>query len=357
MAALGPLAAWLLLLAPACTPGTGETSETSETSASASDGDTSSTGDFLPPAPVADENCLLAPIVDPGRISGSLRGIEAGVGVCGVAGPTTYLQIAPQLDADVIVIANATGFSPRLGIAPDGCGAGREFACVDGETLGFRDVAAGTVLTLEIGAAATDPGLAAPPPEDGSADPLDFTVDIALRRILDVGERCLPESRGRCPGGTICAAPAGADPEDLAGWICESLAGDTCASAELLVIDSGGGEFIVERAVPQTDAHAHACTGEGLVERVFRLEIDGPLPPGASLVISTKAAVGLAARGPGCAVSAEIACAEPEAGVSLTIEDLEGLAAADADPYLFVEWVSAEGAEEPVSLAWTILGD
>ena len=353
---LGLATAWGLLLG-GCTSGTGETSETSETSAS--DGDTSSTGDFLPSPPMADENCLLAPIVDPGRFSGSLRDIEASVGICGVAGPTTYLQVAPQLDADVVVIANATGFAPRLGIAPDGCGVGREFACVGGETLEFRDVAAGTVLTLEIGAAATDPGLAAPLPEDGSADPLDFTVDVGFRRILDVGERCRPESRGRCPGGTLCAAPAGGDPGELAAWVCEPLAGDTCASAEILVIDGSSGDFTVDRADSQTDAHAHACTGEGLLERVFRLEIDAPLPPGASLVIGAKAAVGLAARGPGCAAAAEIACAAPEAGGSLTIEDLEGLAAADADPYLFVEWgAAAEGAaEEPVSLSWTILGD
>jgi len=356
MVALFGLATALLL--GACTSGTGETSETSETSET--DGsDTSSTGDFLPSPPMAEENCLIAPVVAPGRISGSLRGVEAGEGVCGVAGPTTYLQVAPQLDVDVMLIANATGFAPRLGIAPDGCGVGREFACVDGEKLEFRDVAAGTVLTLEIGAAATDPGLSAALPGDGSADPLDFTVDVGFRRIFDVGERCLPESRGRCPGGTLCAAPAGSELGDLTAWVCEPLTGDTCASAEILVIDGSSGDVVVDRAARQTDAHAHACTGEGLLERVFRLQIDAPLPPGARLVISTKAAVGLAARGPGCAAAAEIACAEPEAGVSLTIDDLEGLAAADADFYLFVERPeAADGAEVgPIFLTWTLLGD
>ncbi len=347
---------WALSLA-ACTAGSGDTGEGSESGASG--GDTSSTGDVLPPPPMAEESCALAPTVDPGRISGSLRDIEVGVGVCGVAGPTTYLQVAPGLDADVIVSANAAGFSPRLGIAPDGCVAGREFACGGDDTLELRDVAAGTVLTVAIGAAATDPGLAAPPPMDGSADPLDFTVDIGLRRILDLGERCLPESRGRCPGGSLCAVPVGGDPGDLSAWVCEPLAGDTCASAELLRIDAPDGEFSVDPALPQTDAHAHACTGEGLLERVLRLQLDTPLPPGARLEVSTKVAVGLAARGPGCTEAAEIACAEAESGLTLMIEDLEGFVAAQADPYLFVEWPASEDGEggEPILLSWTVLGE
>ncbi|MCA9663082.1 MAG: hypothetical protein KC486_32405, partial [Myxococcales bacterium] len=287
-----------------------------------------------------------------------LRGIsEIEAGICGADGPTAYLRLAPDLDVDVTATVNTAGFAPRLGISPAACVADRELACGEEGTVELRDVAAGTLLTLAIGAAVDDPGLAAPESAD---DPLDFTVDVSFRRILAVGERCLPESRGRCPGGTLCRAPMGADPEDPAAWICDPLPGDTCASAEALALEGLSGEWVVDLENPQTDAHAHSCAGEGTIDRVFRLEIAADLPPGAALEIVSKAAVGLAARGPGCELAAELACAAAVdgEGVALTIPDLEGLAAAGADPLLFLEWTPAADGEtlEPITLSWAISG-
>ncbi|MEZ4384719.1 MAG: hypothetical protein R3A79_25545 [Nannocystaceae bacterium] len=362
MAALGaPLRprGRLAALAVACALGSACAPAAEETTASASgDDDTTTTGGTsLPPPQRASGDCLGAPVVDPGRIAGSLRGIPAvDRGICGVEGPTTYLSLAPALDVDITATVHTAGFTPRLGLSPSTCVVDRELAC-GGETIALRGVAAGTVLTLEIGAAADDPGLAAP---EGIDDPLDFTVDVGFRRILAVGEGCIPESRGRCPGGTLCRPPLGADPEDLAAWVCDVLPADTCASAETIAIDGVSGEWVVARVDPQTDAHAHSCTGEGSVERVYRLEISAELPPGASLELASKATVGLAARGPGCELAAELACAAPVDGdgVALTIPDLEGLAQAGAAPLLFVEWAAAEDGEalEPVSLDWTIVG-
>ncbi len=355
-------AALLLLVigALACTAGMGDTDTQGTTGATG--GDSSSTGmSQLPPVPVAHAECEQGPVVDGGRYSGSLREVPLGVGICGVEGPVTYLHVAAELDVDLTVKVNATGFTPRLSIAPN-CVAAQELVCGEGvAAIELRDVSAGTLLTLAVGSAADDPGLMVPMPEPGEADPLEFTVDIGLRRILALGERCLPESRGRCPAGSACASPMGEDPADLATWICDPLPGDTCANAELVLVDALSGEIIVDLATLQTDAHQHLCTGSGLRERVLRLVVDDDvaLPQAASLVIETKAKVGLAARAPGCAAEAEIACTAPAEGVVLTIPDLQGLLEGGADPFVFVEWElgDEQGAEEPISLAWAILGE
>ncbi len=326
----------------------------------ATGGASSSTGGLQMPPPQAHLECEIGPVVDGGRYSGTLREVPLGVGICGVQGMTTYLHVAPELDVDLSLKVNATGFTPRLGIADD-CGEVQELVCGEGlAVIELRDVSAGTLLTLAVGSAANDPGLMVPVPEPGEPDPLEFTVDVGMRRILALGESCLPESRGRCPTGSLCAAPAGEDPADLATWVCDSLPGDTCATAELVDVDALSGEIIVDLASPQSDAHQHQCTGAGLRERVLRLAVhDLALPPAASLVIATKAKVGLAARAPGCAAEAEIACVEPAEGGALTIPDLQGLVAGGVDPFVFVEWEPSEGqpAEDPISLTWSILGE
>ncbi|HFE43953.1 MAG TPA: hypothetical protein ENJ18_00465 [Nannocystis exedens] len=349
----------LLLLSGlvACTADMGDTDGSATTGAT---GSGSSTGESMPPPPEAQVNCELGPIVSGGRYFGTLREVPPGAGICGVEGMTTYLHVAPGLDVDLSLKVNATGFTPRLGISPD-CAAAEELVCGEGPAvIELRDVSAGTLLTLAVGGAADDPGLMVPMPEPGEPDPLEFTVDVGMRRILGLGEPCLPESRGRCPTGSLCASPAGEDPADLATWVCDPLPGDTCASAELVDVDALSGEIIVDLASPQTDAHQHQCTGEGLRERVLRLAVhDLELPPAASLVIETKAKVGLAARAPGCAAEAEIACVALAEGVVLTIPDLQSLVLGGVDPFVFVEWEPSEGqaAEEPISLAWTILGE
>jgi len=334
----------------ACSGASGET-ETGETGATTG-GATATTGDLLPPPPMAADTCLLAPTVDAGRFFGTLRDIPSGVGVCNVDGPTTYLRIATELDVDVIATANAAGFTPRLGIAPDSCVADRELACSEGSTVELRDVSAGTVLTLSIGAAADDPGLLVEMPEPGVADPLDFSVDVGFRQILDLGERCQPESRGRCPTGSLCAPPEESEAEELTTWVCEALEGDTCASAETVVLGEASGALEVDLSAPQTDAHAHPCMGEGLRERVLRLVIDAPLPPAAMLVLETKAEVGLAVRAPGCAAAAGVACTVPGENASVTV------ALGGVDPFLFIEWAEAgEIGAEPIVLTWQILGE
>jgi hypothetical protein len=77
--------------------------------------------------------------------------------------------------------------------------------CDGSGVAGLEDLGAGTVVTLAIGAEpelfTSLSGVAVP---EGEPDPLGFTVDVGMRRVLAAGEVCMPPSRGRCGAGTLC---------------------------------------------------------------------------------------------------------------------------------------------------------
>jgi hypothetical protein len=121
--------------------------------------------------------------------------------VCGGGGPDVFLRIAVPLRADLQVEAQGVGFTPRVSLAPPGCQKAPMLVCDGSGVAALEDLSEGTVVTLAIG---MDPalfvslsGVAA---LEGEPDPLAFTVDVGLRRVLAAGEACLPTVRGRCGG-------------------------------------------------------------------------------------------------------------------------------------------------------------
>ena len=118
------------------------------------------------------------------------------------------------------------------------------------------------------------------------------------------------------------------------------LAADTCATAESHALSIGESlELAIDLATPQTDAHAHACTGARRRDRVLRLELPNELPVATALRVATTAAdVGLAVRGASCLLVDELACSEPaEAGSELVIDDVATVLGSDRAAYVFVE--------------------
>ncbi|MCB9568784.1 MAG: hypothetical protein H6710_16475 [Myxococcales bacterium] len=343
------LAAALVLVA--CAPSSASTTDDAGESGATTSAETEGE-DPTPPPPEAAASCVGAPEVGSGVFGGSLRGVEADpAGVCGVGGPTTYLRVRAARDVDVHVKVNGAGFTPRLEIAPEGCIAGRALVCGEGGEVTLDDVAGGTLLVVAIGAAADEPALAAPPPAAGEPDPLDFTVDVGLQRILGLGEACLPESRGRCPNGAACLAPEGADPDDSSAWVCALLDADTCASAEPWSLEGPAGEIVVDASLPQTDAHVDSCGDPGTRERVLRLALAEDLPETASLLLkASSAAVGLAVRGPGCELDDEIACAPASADGAMVLVDGP---LAGAELFLLVEL--ADDASDALVVGWSFV--
>jgi hypothetical protein len=330
--------------------GAAATTTSTTTTTDATTGDTD-TGAGLAPAAPPSPICAQAPTLALGRHQGTLRGVAFGgpLAPCDEGGPRVYLRVEIPIDADLNLAPAGGGFVARSAALADVCPPDITLGCADDGPLIVRDLPAGSAVLVAISAAPDDPALATPPPADG-LDPLAFTVDIALTRVLGLGDACGPAIAGRCPAGALCLADA-ADPGGPT--TCQALAADTCATAELLLIDAQAGARLIDPSAPHTDAHAHACTGAGVRERVLRIALDPALPPASDLELVVKrGGVGLAARAPGCALTDAIACEPPgEDGVVLSLADPAAWIGA-LGPYLFLEL--SDAVVEPFELTWTL---
>lgn len=326
-----------------------------------SSGDESGGND--PQLQVPSESCAAAPAVGQGRFAGSLRdrGPELFLnGVCGGGGPDVFLRVEVPVRADLHVEAHGVGFTPRVSLAPPGCQRAPMLVCDGAGVAGLEDLGAGTVVTLAIGAEpelfTSLSGVAVP---EGEPDPLGFTVDVGMRRVLAAGEVCMPPSRGRCGAGTLCLpeisttdTDTDTDGDDTSLWTCMAQAGNGCIDPEEVAVQlvDGVGSIVVDPEQPQSDVHRHSCTGAGTRERVLRLTMPEELGPLDSLELRVAAPeVGLALRAPGCLVSDELACmgARPS-GAQVVIAAPDELRQAGVAPYLFVELPEPGVLGEPV---------
>lgn len=359
------LAALVALAGTACGGGAsgGASGGSADVGEGSSSGDES--GGNAPQLQVPSESCAAAPAVGQGRFAGNLR--DRGPdpllnGVCGGGGPDVFLRVEVPLRADLHVEARGVGFTPRVSLAPPGCQQAPMLVCDGGGVVGLEDVGAGTVVTLAIGA---EPelftSLSDVPVPDGEPDPLAFTVDVGMRRVLAAGEVCMPPSRGRCGAGTLCLpeistadtdSETDTDGDDASLWTCMAQAGNGCIEPEELAVQlvAGVGSIIVDPDQPQSDVHRHSCTGAGTRERVLRLTMPEELGPLDSLELRVAAPeVGLALRAPGCFASDELACmgARPS-GAQVVIAAPDELRQAGVAPYLFVELPEPGVLGEPV---------
>lgn len=315
--------------------------------------------DERPPGEASDR-CEGAPRVAEGRHYGTLRGnVSELAGACGMDGPDAFVRLDVTHRSDVFLEAFGVGFSPRVGVLPAGCSNDwnrRSLACTEGIGTWILDVAAGSSLVVSVGIDVDDPQLQLPPPGEGP-DPLDFALDVALRPVLGVGERCEPPGRGRCGVGTACLVPDSEEGAPVPPAICTPVAADTCASAEPLVLTVGTTMVDVPRDQPHTDAHAHSCTGAHRPERVYEVTLPNSTQT-RQLTVNTEAPdVGLAVRTPGCTLQDERLCDDPDDdGARVTVEVP---AIADDRVFVFVELPPGEptGEEAPIALELRVVED
>jgi len=315
-----------------------------------------------PQLQVPSESCSAAPAVGQGRYAGTLRerGPDPALdGVCGGGGPDVFLRVEVPMRADLRIEARGVGFTPRVSLAPPGCLKAPMLVCDDGGVAGLDDLSEGTVVTLAIG---VDPEVFATLSEvaieEGEADPLGFTVDVGMRRVLAAGEVCMPDVRGRCGAGTVCmaeisAADTDTDAEADSPWTCTPAAGDGCIDpeeVEVQLVDDVD-SIVIDPDRPQSDVHRHSCTGEGMRERVLRLMLPELDPQDALELHVAQAEVGLALRAPGCLVGDELACMAPRpSGAQVVLAAPEQLRQAGVAPYLFVELPEPGVLDEPVTV-------
>jgi hypothetical protein len=295
------------------------------------DDDESSSGG---PPIVLGDLCEAAPVVGTGRFVATIYNAASDVdGACGEGGPEVFVRVATEVRADLELAVAGSGFVPRLGVLGSSCTddwAAEGIACTRGLPATVLDVPAGSSVLVAIGIAGDDPLLAS---ADSDRDML-FALDVALRRVLAPGERCGLPGLGRCEGGSACEL--GQD----STMRCAALEGDTCSTAQPVDLSAVGSISVtIDPAVPQTDAHAHSCTGARRPERVLQLRLPDALPPAAQLSIATAAAdVGLALRGPGCLPSDELACAAPSPdGTATTVDALVQRQGGFGSVFAFVE--------------------
>jgi hypothetical protein len=339
----------------------------------------------------ASDICSEAPAIGVGLWTGTLRDKSRNLGgACGASGPDAFFKVPVPLRADVGLEAFGVGFTPRVGAVFGECAAdweNRGLLCTEGIAGWITDLAAGTDLYVSIGVDPEDPVLDASAPEEGP-DPLQFALDVTIRRVLEPGQLCMPSTRGRCVVGSACL-PGAADgdgtgtstgtggdgtgtsskteQDDATGdssWRCVSLEADTCVNAQTVAVGAEGITFPIDPGWVQTDAHYHSCAGARVAERVYRLELSPGMEPGSALEITVdEPEAALAVRLPGCTQAEEVTCQEPEAtGAHLTIDDADALAASGVSPHLFVEFPFASGpegtttGEAPFSLQIAVLG-
>jgi hypothetical protein len=313
---LRPFVRSLVLLVPygaACGDGGGDGDGAGVTSMmfdapDETEGETEGAGPAFVPGEATDL-CVDAPSVEEGVHYGTLRARQSDLGgTCGQGGPDAFFRLDVPRRSDIWLEARGVDFEPRVGVLPSTCvdaWSDRSLLCTEGLGGWLLDVAAGSRLVVSVGVGADDPAIVTAPGDD-SADPLDFRLDVSFRDVLEVGEACLPTSRGRCGAGTGCLAAS-----DTTSAVCTALAADTCATALPVEIDIGASELTIDRQVPQSDAHAHSCGGARHPERVFALSLPITDDPPTLTVRSDTPQVGLALRGSDCAPSGELSCAAP----------------------------------------------
>ena len=360
------LAAVIVVTAVVTACGGGASSGVTEVDAMSSSG--AETGANDPQLQVPSESCAAAPMVDQGRFTGTLRdrGPDPGLGgVCGGGGPDVFLRVEVPVRADLRVEAHGVGFTARVSLAPPGCQKAPMLVCDGNGVAELEDLSEGTVVTLAIGAEAElFAGLSGVAVKEGEPDPLAFTVDVGMRRVLAAGEVCMPAARGRCGAGTLCLPAStggdtdtdtGADTDtdgDASMWTCTPLVGNGCIDPEeaAVALVDGVGSVSVDPDQPQSDVHQHSCTGAGMRERVLRLTMPADLGPQDSLELRVESPeVGLAVRAPGCLASDELACMAPRPyGARVVIAAPDELRQAGVAPYVFVELPEPGVLGEPV---------
>jgi hypothetical protein len=308
-------------------------------------GSESDTGGAPPGLLTPADLCAGAPEVVAGRVHGTLRGAaEDGGGACGLGGPEAFLRAILPYRADLDLRADAVGFVPRVSVWPGACVEGRDLACGEGGAVTLTELPADVELLVVVGIDPSDPALDQGAPEAGP-DPLDFSIDLVLTRILEEGETCVPSARGRCVAGTACRTS-----ED--GFSrCAALAFDTCRDPQPLVLPAQIPDPVVveiDPGDPHTDAHRHGCAGSDTRERVFRVDLSPDTGPLAELHVTVDdPAVSLALRSPGCGLADEVACAAAEPPTELVFPGAGAAAAAGERPFLFVELPDPPPEGEP----------
>jgi len=284
-----------------------------------------SSGDDGAPA-VPGDACDSAPVVVAGALTVSLKGATAELEggdvdglTCTFDGPDTFFRHVVGRRADVRITARGAGFTPTVAILGSGCA--DAFACAKGLPAAMLDVAAGTELVFAIGIGADEPVLATA----GLEDDLAVSVELELREVIAAGDTCGLLGQGRCETGSACL------PDEDGGSRCTSVDGDTCSTATPVEIAFGSTLVAVDPSRPYGDAHQHPCTGARRREVVMRVQWPATA---ATLTVSTLAPdVGLAVRGPGCAATEALGCAQPgPSGASVSL-DTSGAGSA----FVFVE--------------------
>lgn len=300
--------------------------------------DGTSTGEVEPPTQEGSDLCALAPIVGAGTHYGSLRAHAVSLGgACGEGGPDAFFRLEVPRRSDVQLRGLGSGFSPRVGVLPHACvdeWDTRQLHCDHGAGTWLLDVAAGSSLVVAVGIDGDHPILGLPPPTAGP-DPLSFSLEVKLRNVLEIGDACEPEGRGRCTSGAAClpTPPPEDDPQGQPGpAVCTAIEADTCDSAVSLELAEGSNWVEIDPVTLHTDAHAHSCGGARQRERVLRLVMPGSGPYGLE-VRGDRPELGFAIRSPGCGPAEERACvkADPSVPTAITTEIAESTA------MLFVE--------------------
>ena len=346
----------LALLAASCTGGSAAESSagSAEGEASGEVGDEEETETGCEPGPPPGpfgETCETAMRLGSGRHLGNLRerGEQRG-GACGQGGPELFFEVEAPARADLIVDLKGAEFAPRLDWLTADCLPDLSYACSDLPTFVAYDQAPGSRLRFSIGLDGEDPALGAAP-IPGQPDPLDFELELAWREVVGAGAPCAPSLASRCASSLVC---------DAESSTCVSLPGNACATPTSLELPDPAASppqntlsLTVDPAQGWGDVHAHSCGGTRRAEQVFRIPRAAleALPSTAAVEISQSAGpspLTLAARGPGCAAEAELACVGDAQAQPLRIEASTWEAAPAGDLYLFVEL--PEGAAEAVGL-------
>ncbi|HWB77473.1 MAG TPA: hypothetical protein VG755_21045, partial [Nannocystaceae bacterium] len=248
-------------------------------------------------------------------------------------GPEVFVRVATDERADLELMVEGSGFVPRLGVLGNACSAdwaSEGIACTRGLPATVLDVAAGGSVVVAIGVDPNDPVLALA----SSDHDMSFALDVKQRPVLEPGGRCGLPGLGRCESGSACAL------DDEGTKRCTVLDADTCATAEPFALAAMGPRTtMIDPSVPQTDAHAHSCTGARRPERVLALVLPAELPERAVLTATTTAGdVGIALRGPGCLPTDELACAAPSpSGAIASVDALAMKTGGAPSIYAFVE--------------------
>jgi hypothetical protein len=255
--------------------------------------------------------------------------------------------------ADVRIAARGRAFEPIVGVLADACvldGERQFLACMPDGNGWVLDVPARAGLVIAVGIDANDPALDTLVGDEG-LDPLDYEIDIQLRKIVAEGEIC-DSGQVRCEPGTACIAPDEVGAEDVpqdGARRCQRLEADTCATAESLVLDREAVRWDMPADARHTDAHHHGCVGARLVERVLRLGFPPDVRLPETVRVTAQGVLGLAIRRGGCERTHEAACASVDPDASAEVEVELEAASIREGVYVFVELPSefAAGTQQP----------